>query len=410
MYLMENTKKVLLNLGDAERNISWIIDQNNPIHIRFNFELDHDIDYDILKRAWDRTKKVYPLIDCVPKVVDGELLFVESDGENLPIESRIPVNPGTEVTAGRVLGLYYYKNKITANFFHTVTDGGGFTEVTRTLLYFYLSEYYGETDNLAGVEVKENRDIDEYYGIVTGDMLKDYTPVPLHRFPYGEKFFMDEDMVPDDGKILIGTLEVSADEFIAASKKIGANPSAFLCYLTAKASYLLNPDENRSLAFAMGINVRKIFGMEKSIGNHVSVAKVCISKDDVKSCEPEKVIERIRSDVDYQRTPDYVKYYADFGSSFFIKDLFKAHTVTYLGGFDVGVNTAHIKSVNVVTNATANVFMFQLNDKFRLMLELGKATSKYLDAMLKVMNEMGIDDITKAEFEEVLKDCDSPCK
>jgi hypothetical protein len=59
------------------------------------------------------------------------------------------------------------------------------------------------------------------------------------------------------------------------------------------------------------------------------------------------------------------------------------------------------------TNAAQLVLLMQIGDVFYLMLELGRATQKYLDNMTAQLNEMGVKTEQASELHNVIKDSDT---
>jgi hypothetical protein len=61
------SKELYLKYGP--RNLFWLMDHFNDIHIRFSAELDREIDGARMEIAWQKTIEVYPVIGCVRNAV-----------------------------------------------------------------------------------------------------------------------------------------------------------------------------------------------------------------------------------------------------------------------------------------------------------------------------------------------------
>ena len=404
---MSGAKELYLKYGP--RNLFWLMDHFNDIHIRFSALLDHEIDGALMEKAWERTIRVYPVIGCVIEMEGKELFFYRAEGENRAIRSKAPINPGSAVVSGCVITATYYGNRITVSAYHTMVDGGGLNEIFRTLLYFYLSARTGECDEPAGVQTAEGRPPEAYYRTVSPDELGTFTQVPLHTMPYLRDYAEDPDMAADEeGNRYFASLRFSAGAFIAKCREIGANPTAMLSLLTARAFYALNPDERKDLFFEITTSVRKTFGAEGCISNCVCNVIAGAEYADITSSDVRGYVKKFRAEIDSQRTEDYIKSSRLFDSTYGHNYVNKQITLSYIGRLDIGINTKHIANFEMATNAVQLVLLMQLEDDFLLMLQLGKATAKYLDRMGGLLNEMGIETRPASEPQTVITDSDTP--
>ncbi|MCR4749980.1 MAG: hypothetical protein K5877_09340 [Lachnospiraceae bacterium] len=402
--------RVLYDLGPVHGS-NIIQDILIPIHIRTSVTVDHKVDGGLLKQAWERTKRVYPIIDSIlgydqddPSVYmdpvsaakyakDHIYLIRAEEGTNEPIETKVPVSPATEAVGNRLLAVSYYDNTITIGMYHRLVDGGGLNMVFNTLLYAYLALYTGHEDDDPVVELTEGRAIEEYYISDTPQFIfsKAYTPTPLYTLPVGCRGFCDEDMVNDENEVLLGNIAFSASEFIKLCKDNGANPSAMICTLAAKAAYNLNPEEKNDIVFGVSVSEKKILGIEKSIANAVGIGIAYTTRENVENKPLADIAGKIRADIDYQRTKDhYLSHYHVFQSYKQVLN-FKYRTITYIGSINVGDNNHKIIDSCLSTYGDNNLFLMQLNDKFYISLQYGKATEKYLTEFERIFTGLGIE-------------------
>ncbi len=387
---MDNTENYYIAYGP--RNLLWLMDHYNDIHIRFSAELDAEIDGELMQKAWEKTINVYPCIGCVIEMEGKELFFYKADGENKAIKSKAPINPGSDLVSNCVITATYYGNRVSVSAYHTMVDGGGLNEIFKTLLYFYISSYTGVYDEPVTVQTKEGRAPEGYYKTVSKGELGEFTPVPLHTMPYLKEYAEDPDMAADENDSkYFASIKFPADAFIVECKKIGANPTAMLALLTSKAFYALNPKEQKDLLFEITTSVRKIFGAEGCISNCTSdvIAEMCY-KDIVNDDEAE-LVKKFRAEMDSQRSDDYVKTKRQLSSTYELNYVSKKITLTYIGEIDIGGNTKHISSFEMATNATQLVMLMQIGDEFVLMLEFGKATGRYINKFAELLTQMGIE-------------------
>ena len=383
------------------------MDHYNDIHIRFSAELDHEIDSELMEKAWEKTINVYPCIGCVIEMEGKELFFYKANGENKAIKSKAPINPGSDLVSNCVITATYYGNQVSVSAYHTMVDGGGINEIFKTLLYFYLSSYTQVYDGPASVQIKEGRAPEEYYKPVSPDELGDFTPVPLYTMPYLRDFAEDTEMKADenDGKYF-ASVRFSADKFIGKCKEIGANPTSMLALLMSKAFYALNPDEQKDIFFEVTTSVRKVFGAEGCISNCTSDVIAHTSRDDITEDREKELVKKFRTEMDIQRTVDYVKTKRALSSTYELNCVNPKITLTYIGRIDIGENTKHITNFEMPTNADKLVMLMQLENDFLLMLELGIATQKYLDNLIEQLSDMGIEVKTASKLHKVVTDSD----
>ena len=286
-------------------------------------------------------------------------------------------------------------------------DGGGLCEIFKTLLYFYLSSRTGISDAPETVQTIMDREPSGYYRTVLTDKMGDFTPVPLHFMPYLKDYAEDTEMDADEeGNRYFGALRFSVDSFMAKCKENGANPTAMLGLLTSRAFYALNPEEKKALFFEITTSARKVFHSEGCISNCVSNVIAGVEYDAVMAEDVRDFVKDFRQEIDKQRGDDYVKTMRLFDSTYGHNYVNKQITLTYIGGIDIGENTKHMTGFAMETNANQLVMLVQLQDEFQLMLQLGKATGKYLEQYGRLLAGMGIDNGIVTDARLVITDSD----
>ena len=400
--------RVIIDMGLMAESIIGH-DLFNPVHLRYAATLDHEIDAELLAKAWDRTKRVYPIIDAVfgydHAVTDyyvehADIIYAKDHlylmkpegGVNDPVRTKVPVIPSTEAVAGRAISVCYYDRTIFISAYHSLLDGGGMTMVFRTLLYSYLALYTGHEDENPIVELTEGRDLSEYYITASPEYIfkLDYTPVPAYTLPFRCVGFYDKEMVNDNGNIYCGNVALNAADFMRLCKENGANPSAMMCAVLGKTAYALNPDERSDMVFGLTVSTRKLLGLDNSIANVVGSAIAHGSYDELTAPSLAEASQRIRKEIDQQRGKDYYLSFSRLSSTYHLDPNFKFWTVTYVGSLNIGENNGHIVDFNMETNGNSNLYLMQLNDKFVLTLQYGMATQKYLAEFVKVFTELGV--------------------
>ena len=387
----------------------WWYDKGTEYHNKFSVTLDHVIDPSVLADAWDKTKEVYPLIDCVPEFENGQMVFYRDDRQNPPIESARPVKPGIAICAERAFALTYYKNTVTMSSFHSVVDGGGINAIFSTLLYFYLSEYYGEREEQPPVETRVGRDPKDYFIPLSSVEIGEFEQQPLITYARRKGMFTDLAMIPDDeGEISIARIKAPVGKFIAACKSIGANPSSMLTILMAKAAYALHPGINGDLAFVLTMSARKAFGIENTIANCSANLLIPVEYGDING-DIGAAAKKIRAVIDYQRGVDFIKTLAAFYETYDWILAKRYAILTYIGKLDVGVNTGHIVGFEMTDDATSSMYMMELNGEFVISFQFGKVTEKYMDAVRDILSDFGVETEIETAPYHIVRDQDAPC-
>ena len=381
----------------------------NPVHLRYTVTLDHEVDDELVKLAWDRTKRVYPIIDGVlaterdeseymapggEKYHDEHVYLVEAEGgSNDPVKTKVPIMPRSDAVDGRLICISYWGNEISINTYHILVDGGGLTMVFRTFLYCYLALYTGHEDASPIVELREGRELGAYYGYNDIGFIStlDYTPTPLYVLPCGTVGFVDDDMVNEDGHVRTGSAKISASDFMGLCKKSGSNPSSMISTLLGKVAYALNPSEQNDIVFGLTVSTRNVYGLENSIGNVLGLAVAYATREEVEHAPLAQVAQKIRADINRQRGRDYQISLQRVFTMYEPVAKFKPLTVTYMGAFSVGENDSHIRDFIMGTNGNTNLYLMQMGEHFYLTLQYGRATQRYLDEFVRVLGELGIE-------------------
>lgn len=392
--MSENTKKVVLNLGKISENFFWNGDINASIHTRYLIELDHEIDEDILKDAWNKTKRVYPLINCVPIEENGELLFVEDDGESNPVKSRIPIAPGSDIVGRRVVCVSFYERSINLACFHTLVDGGGMTMIFKTFMYFYLSQYTGVDEVPEGVETEFDRELDEYYIKWQKSDFDDFERKPLVTPPYGMDFFRDTEVFTREGnENPMASIVCTSDSLIKACKKIGATPGTMMIVLLSRAMYKVYPEEKAGLAMLMTMSARGAMNREHSIANSsmslLEYVDAEIKDDNLVS----EQVGRLRELLNYQRTKDYIKTITEFNYSNNCAMNSLCGMVTYMGSMNLGRYSEHLVDFDLMSARCGTLYLYELNNKFKFIFQLAKGTEKYLNLFKELFKEFDIETV-----------------
>lgn len=411
-------EKIWVDLGRMDESMLGI-DMMNPVQLRFTAVLDHEIDDGMIAAAWDRTLRVYPVLDAVLGFERGDAGFYMNfenfmkyrgdhlylvrpeGGENRPVKSRIPVRPGTPAVGGRLACVSYSGNRLSFSAYHTLLDGGGIKAVFGTLLYSYFALYDGREDPEPPAELREGRETGAYYVSRYRDYVGGmaYTPVPLYTLPRGCRGIPEKDAVNDEHTYW-GGIRLPADEFMRFCRQNGANPSAMLGVLMARADYAVHPEERADAVFHVTLSNRKALGLEDAISNAIGLATVYLTREEAEEGPIPDAVRKIRKDMEYQRTRDYQITFARLFGTYKHAPAYEPGIITYVGSIDAGRGSRHITDFRMETNGDRVTYLAQVNDRFILMLQYGRATEKYMHALAGVLAGLGLsaEMISPAEY------------
>ncbi|MCR4749982.1 MAG: hypothetical protein K5877_09350 [Lachnospiraceae bacterium] len=386
----------------------WWHDKETLYHNRFCITLDHKVDPGILQEAWEKTKRVYPLIDWVPDIKDQNMIFYQEDGKNDPIESKVPILPGGDLTSHRAFSLTYYEDTVTLSAYHSIVDGGGINAIFSTMVYFYLTAYAGKGEDTAPVMTIEGRNPKDYFIPLSSVERGEFERQPLITYTKRKGMFIDLDMCPDEeGEISIARIKVPVDAFIGACKKIGANPSAMLAILMAKAAYALHPDRSGDLAFVLTMSGRGAFSIEESIANCSANLLIPVQYQDIAGDDMSKAASKIRSVIDYQRRQDYLKTLTEFYETYDWILAKRYAFLTYIGKLDVGENTKHIKAFEMTDDSCDSMYMMELNGEFVISFQFGKVTDKYMNKIREILSSFNVESEIETETYHIVKEAEA---
>ena len=420
-------QKMIADFGRLDECMGLGVDLLNPVQLRFTAALDHEIDGVMLAEAWERTKRVYPVLDAVLGFDRGDANFYlipgnfekyrgdhlylaqPEGGENRPLKSKIPVRPATPAFGGRLASVSYYGNTVSFSSYHTLLDGGGMKMVFSTFLYTYFALYTGQEDPEPVVELAEGRDLDAYYVSRYRDYVAslEYKPTPLYTLPRGCRGIPEPEAVNDE-HVHWGAISLPAAGFMRFCKENGANPSAMLCVMMARATYLVHPEEQGESVFHLTLSNRKALGLEKYISNAIGLATVYLTREEAENRPLPESVRKIRQDMESQRTKDYQVSFARLFETYQHAPAYVPGTVTYVGPLDIGSSNCHITDFRMETGADRTAYLAQLNDRFLLMLQYGKATEKYIRALGRVLEDAGVSAEITSPVEYVAVDSPAP--
>lgn len=220
---------------------------------RLSATLNEDIDPDILQRSLNDIKERFPSI-CV-KLRSGIFWYYLEEIENAPDVSeeggyacmRMKFSD-IKKCAFRVL---YYRNRITTEFFHSLTDGNGALIFLKTLVATYLENKYG-------IEVPHKKGVLDISRIARREELEDsflkYSgKVRLGRRDTNAYIYKGSHILEDFTPLITG--EISVDELKTKAKEFNVSITTYLAAVMVDALQQMQEEEIDNIRFRKPIKI-----------------------------------------------------------------------------------------------------------------------------------------------------------
>ncbi len=173
---------------------------------------------------------------------------------------------------GYIIKVLYYKNRISVEAFHSITDGSGVIEFVKSLVYYYISIKHGQIDSENKVllfDEKEKNDEDSF--------LKHFS-----KTPKGKKYKKEKISFRIKGKkylrkghsVITGV--ISTTKIRECSKKYGCTITALLSSVLITSIYeklQKNSRSKRPIIISIPVNLRKVFD-SKTLKNFFGVVNI----------------------------------------------------------------------------------------------------------------------------------------
>ena len=392
----------------------YICTRKMPFSIRITVALKEPIAEASLRYAVDMTMRRYPHF-AMRIVRDGE--------EYLTVPNPLPVvvyrddsvvHPlgGVEVN-GHIFAIGYHDCEIDFFISHCVTDGGGFSMLMKTLLYYYLCHVTGTTLDPAGMELADSPVYpDEVGNPFTEELLKNAEP--LYQKKCGDFFRLRDGGYVTDHTQTAYRFRVPEKAMMAFSYDHDGSPNALLSVLMTRAIRAVHPDEHRNIVCAISCNFRS------GIGNRHNYRMLCNAllieyPDSMRQNDVLKMCTCTRGMITLQNQPENALYYAAqrkvlaesleqiptleercrFMGARALEDA-NANTfsVSYVGKTDMGSVMPYIDSIYNTTDGSTyeNAFLevTAVNGMFNIALLQGFSSDVYYRALLRQFDDCGI--------------------
>ncbi|MBR1673866.1 MAG: hypothetical protein IJ703_02785 [Eubacterium sp.] len=300
---MDNIKQI--TAGDYTSVYSCVDYPNVRICVR----LDEKVDGDLLSEATQKTAERYPYF-CV-KLIRGEKEYYLEDNP-LPVKTfnqNTSAALQTEETNYHVWAVCYYDDFIYFDVFHGLADGNHMFRMLSTLLYYYMSEKYGDAmaEDILTLEVpiadEEPTDpIDELE-------LPETLSMPERQDPeHHPAFKCIEDGKAEAGEHVFYDIAIPEAEFVRFTSEYDSTPGNMITLLAARAFDSLFPNSDKPPVGNYFINGRPMLGAKNTQHNCFAMARMEYDRT-VKAMDFREQCRFYREKTRFYASPEFVRNY-----------------------------------------------------------------------------------------------------
>ncbi len=262
------------NAGKVFRSVSK---ESNTSIFRVSIILNEPVHEELLQNALDIVLKRFPTLSVkLQKGVFWDYLAHNDQKLLVQKEERYPCYPlQANENNGYLLRVLYFNCRISAEIFHSLTDGSGAVEFLKTLVYQYLCLEDKDVEN-DGLLLHPD-DLPNKYEM-EDSFDKYYQAIPTKRVTETEAFHIEgTPLEPFGNNVIHGVM--SASQLNSIAKK---ESSTITEYLTSALIYSIYTENmrygiyNKPIRVTVPVNLRKIFP-SRTLRNFFTVVNVGVS-------------------------------------------------------------------------------------------------------------------------------------
>ena len=248
-------QKIWYNLDAFAKTYSSIISEGRTTCFRLSVLLYENIEVEILKKATENLQEKYPFYNSELK---KGIFWNYLQQKNTPLQVVPEIAyPCTEIKKKNPLRILYYKNKISVEIAHFLTDGGGALAFFSNLIEKYLDlKYFGQKNRSENKDIKHT----EYTDLYTKYMKK------VNKEKTVKKAFHLPLKILEKGQYHITTGEISIQELKKESGKYNTTVGKYLLALYFKVLLNKYSYAKKEIVIGVPVDLRRIF-MEETYRN-----------------------------------------------------------------------------------------------------------------------------------------------
>lgn len=276
----------------------------DPKVFRFTCELTEQVGPDALRRAAKRTLSEFPFFRYTLR--HGVFWYYLEDTDlpaTIEEEDDAPCQPLYLGATSPLFRILYYRNRISLEVYHVLTDGTGALQFLRTLVCRYLQEAH--PDALAKAELSLGFDASSFQRM--GDSFDKYYTGGRCRQEHDPRAYRirSEKLRGFALRVTIGEMSVSA--MLAQARARGTTITALLgaCLLVSVGQEMALRDRKKPVVVTVPVNLRNYFPSETA-RNFFSVVNLGLDFSHT-PCELEPAIAALTEVMHERLTRDYLQ-------------------------------------------------------------------------------------------------------
>ena len=256
---LDNAAKIFPSIASAE----------DPETFRLSCELREEVEPEALRRALDRALEEFPqFTDTVRRGIFW--YYLESSGLRPEVkeESVPPLAPLFTDAGGLLFSVRYYRNRISLEMFHALTDGTGAFIFFKNMVGNYLAEVHPDLFDPSDVETPDITRREQTADGFT-ENFREGVGSPLNFEFLGDRgkqkrvYRFSEPKMPDlRQRVTEGW--VSAEKIHEKAKSVGVTVTEYVCaeLILAIRDTMAPADRKKAVAVAVPVNLRRFFDSE----------------------------------------------------------------------------------------------------------------------------------------------------
>jgi NRPS condensation-like uncharacterized protein len=229
----------------------------------------------------------------------GLFWYYFDENENTPkvqIESMLPCSQIHD-NDNFLFKVLYFKNRISLECFHALTDGYGAFEFLKTLLYEYIKLNFGSLNKYIGIL----HPLDVYSEEEVEDSYKRYAVATQKDYHDDKAYKIKGKLIPYEGSF-VHHLKLSASKIHQVAKSYNTTITVFLAAVYVQSLIDFNRS-NKPVVVTVPVNLRKQF-KSKTLRNFTYIVNIAIKQEDYNSFE--ELIDLIHKQLKEKTTSDFL--------------------------------------------------------------------------------------------------------
>lgn len=369
------------NLGD--RLIPFEISRRNHISLIYRFRQDIEPKY--LYYAVDKALEVYPYMGYNIIKENGKYFFVDK-GLKPPIYyGKKILKPIVDAEDGHLVTINFTNDQLFVTFSHALCDGKGAEMFAETILWFYCDKAYGGIEKVPFINIKPSPDFFKDVVYSENEAKIDFDLNYLYEKSYSLPYIgqLEEDVG------IIAQVRIDENNIMDFVSKNHTSPTAALFLLFSETVVDLYPDEDTDGVISADVmaDIRKVMGVDDTIKNALSMARVFISREDLVKKDFEENARNVRNMIKRQITKECINYKHYKAYNYVPPTFLMSYTYNRSG---INFLEKYVSDFVLTESGTRKIDYAVFNGCFTINFLFDDVSSKFLDGFLRVLDKYGI--------------------